>query len=340
MFALAPLPRKLEAALRDIQSEKLEVRISALRDLVRHARGGEAQAARALRQALTDAVEAVRAEAALGLSDAESRESAEALAKVARLDASVRVRQMAILSLGELGQSSPQVLAVMSEARRRDAAAERFQALLALHQLRAEGAEASILEGMLDPDPEVRRLAFRVARAHFSESRELSVAACQRARTALSDEHPGVRAAAALTLAEYGDVTGKPILLDLVARRGGWASTEDEQAAIELVAELRFDEAVPALRRRAFARLMRDPHAHEARIALARLGDDRARAVLLRGLRAWTRDGRTLAVAAIGRARIQSARERLTLLSNQPERADPAVVHQALALIDQGSAGR
>lgn len=335
MFALSPLPRTLEAALRDAREEKQPIRLSAIRDLVPYARQGESQAAQALRERLTDKDQAVRAEAALALSDADSRQSTDALLKAASQDSSVRVRQMAILALGELGQSTPQIASVLFQASRSSAAAERFQALLSLHQLLIEGSESAILDGMQDPDPALRRLSFRIARAHFADSKELPELARSRARAALTDTSRAVRAAAALLLAELGDASGHPIVLEVIASRGA-ADAEDEQAAIELSAELQLKEAIPALRRRAFGRLIRDPHAYQARIALARLGDQRATTELLRGLSAWTRDARTLAVAAIGRARMRTAREQLLRLMNQPERAEPAVVREALELIDRG----
>jgi HEAT repeat protein len=338
MFALSPLPRKLEAALRDFASPKLELRRDALKDLVRHARSGEAAAARALMDALRDPLEEIRADAALGLANAERRESAEALARLALEDSSARARQMALLALGELGDGrSALVLAALERARTSELAAERFQALLAGHQLGTPDAARAIVDGMLDSDGEVRRLALRVARAHFAAARSLPDTARKRARAALEDSAPEVRAAAALTLAEFGDMTGKSILLALVGGRGGPASAEDEQAAMELSAELGLEEARPLLARRAFARFFRDPLAYDARIALARLGDERARAILLAGLDAWTRDARTLAVAAIGRARLHEARARIQALEDRPERVDPAAVREALALLDEGS---
>lgn len=338
MFALSPLPRTVQAALRDFGSSKLSTRISALRDLVRHAGKGELEASRAVRDALADRAEEIRAEAALGLADAEIREGAESLATVARRDESLRVRQMALLALGELGESSTTILKALVEARKEGDAEERFQALLSLHQLRATGVKEAILESMLDPDPEVRRLAFRIARAEWAELSDFPAIGRTRARAALEDPHVSVSIAAALTLAEFGDASGSSILLDIVRRRLPERSAEDEQAAIELTGELGLTEAVPELRRRLFSRLLRDPFAYQTRIALARLGDERAKAAILRELNAWTLDDRTLAVVAAGRARLLEAREKLVALSNRPERADPEAVQDALVLLDRGAA--
>ena len=336
MFALTPLPRTLEAAVRDFAHPKLEVRLSALRELVRHARGGEPRAASALAAALRDPLETIRAEAALGLADAECRESAGALAELALGDSAPRVRQMALLALGELGSSDAGAVdRAVAHALGSELPAERFQALLAAHQLALPEAREAVVHAMEDQDAEVRILALRVARAEFEAERALPEPALARARAALSAEEPSVRRAAALTLAEFRDTSGKSVLLELVRGDRPAPSLEDAQAAIELSAELGLGEARPALERRAFARFGRDPLAYDARIALARLGDERAKARILEALSAWTRDGRTLAVAAAGRARLGEARARLQSFEGHPERADPRAVTEALALLDE-----
>lgn len=336
MFGLSPLPRTLNAALRDFEDPKLRVRLAALRDLVRHARDGSTEAERALERALADPLADIRAAAAVALADAERAHGVEALTRLATDDPEPQVRQMALLALGELGsKEDPAVLAALKRASRAELPAERFQATLALHQLDAPEAEAAILAGMEDEDPEVRRLAFRVARAHFEDARALPDTVRTRARAALGASEPEVRRAAAFALADFGDTSGKGVLLELLSGRGPRASVEDHQAAIELAAELGLEEARPLLARRAFARFLRDPLAYDARIALARLGDERAKAEILNALSAWTRDGRTLAVAAVGRARLGEARARLVELLDRPERADPTAVREALALLDE-----
>lgn len=337
MFGLAPLPRTLAAALRDVNSAKVTVRASALKDLVRHARSGEAEAARALAAALEDSDPGVRAEAALGLADADRSEHAVALARVADHDTAPRVRQMALLALGELApKDSAPVLATLNRARVADDPAERFQALLALHQLGAPDEQAVILEALLDPDPEIRRLALRIARARWADADRLPESIRAGALRALSDAHPAVAARAALVLAEFGDLTGRKNLLALVARTVPGATVEDEQGAIERVAELRIEEAVPALSRRAFPVFARDALSFDARIALARFGDSRARAAIVRGLSAWTYDARTYAVVAAGRARLVEARPRLLDFLHRPDRADAQAVRDALAELDRG----
>jgi len=336
MFGLAPLPRSLGAALRDIESPRPEVRLSAIRDLVRHARSGEAAARQALGKALADASPKVRAGAALGHADADVSAHIEQLSELAARDAAVEVRQMALLALGELGAADPaRAVAALSAARGASDPQERFQALLGLHQLGADEAEAAIVAGSADADAEIRRLSFRIAEAHWPEVDEVPEVMRARARAALSDDHPSVRTAAALFLGHVRDPSGKDVLLAILERRAPGATLEDHQAAMALAGELGLREAMPALTRRAFPRLLRDPLSYDARIALARLGDDRARVEILRGLSAWTFDARTVAVAAVGRARLVEARAELERLLGEPERVDPTAVREALAELDR-----
>jgi HEAT repeat protein len=333
MFEIGLLPRKLDAALRDAQHEKPDVRVSALSDLARHARSGDAPASRALVAALADPVEGVRAAAALGLADAGIETAVSDLVTAAR-DVSLHVRQMALLALGELAnREQADVVEVLLSARNADAPAERFQALLALHQLGAERAEQAIIESMVDPDAEVRRLSFRVAEAHWADQ-DLPELVRARARAALSEKSAVVRNAAALLLAHFGDVSGQHVLLALLGGQVKGASPEDEQAAMEAAAALELAEARPLLERRMRRWLGRDPLAFHAQVALARLGDERARADIARGLEAWTYSRRTLAVVAAGRAGLVGLRPQIRQLVAQSGRVDEALAEEALTLLD------
>jgi hypothetical protein len=123
-------------------------------------------------------------------------------------------------------------------------------------------------------------------------------------------------------------------LVEAVNRKGGEVELDDEQAAISLVGSLGLPDAVVGLRRRAWGVIGRDPLAFEARVALARLGDERAKEKILRGLGAWTKDVRTMAVVAAGRARLAAARDRIAGMSGDPSRAEPDAVDEALALLN------
>ena len=110
---------------------------------------------------------------------------------------------------------------------------------------------------------------------------------------------------------------------------------EDEQTAIVLVGELGVAGAIPGLERRAWGLfgLGRRRFAYEAQIALAQLGNARARATILRGLSGWTRDTRTLSVVAAGRARLTEARAAIQAMQRDEKRAEPNAVKEALELL-------
>jgi hypothetical protein len=122
------------------------------------------------------------------------------------------------------------------------------------------------------------------------------------------------------------------VLIAVALRELSTPEAEDEASAIELCGELGLEAARPGLERRAFggALLLRDRFAWNARVALARMGHTRACEQIVRELDAWDRDRRTLAVAAAGRARIAAARDRITAMRGDAQRADPHAVDEAL----------
>jgi HEAT repeat protein len=337
MFGIRSLPRTLEAALRDLRHAKNETRISALHDLVRLTETEERpQALRALCGVLdSDAELHVRAAAALALGDAGARESREALLAAVR-HAPLPVREMALAALGEIAEpSDSEVLLLLEQALGDEAPELRFQALIALNRVARPALLERLVLASRDLDPEVRQIAFRLAEEQvLADGVPLPEPLRQRARAALRDDVPGVRLAAAILLARIGDAAGAPVIRAVVERKDRVVSLEDEQAAIELSGELQISEARPALERRAFGffGLARDPLAWHARVALARLGDAQAKATILRGLSAFTRDARTIAVAAAGRARLREARPILRRMT--PAQADPETVAEALAELE------
>lgn len=340
MFGIRSLPRTLEAALRDLGHAKNETRISAIRDLARLTETeARARALRALCEVLgSDADLHVRAAAALALGDANAQESRDALIEAAR-DAPVQVREMAIAALGEISEigdaADPEILALLEAARLDVAPALRFQALIALNRVARETLLPRLVDASRDLDAEVRQISFRLAEEQvLTYGATLPESLRQRARACLRDDAPNVRLAAAILLARVGDAGGADVIRDIVERKERVASLEDEQAAIELCGELSISDARPALARRAFGffGLFRDPLAWHARVALARLGDEQAKAAILRGLAAFTRDARTIAVAAVGRARLREARPILRRMT--AAQADPETVAEALAELE------
>jgi HEAT repeat protein len=242
---------------------------------------------------------------------------------------------MALAALGEIAEHGDEEALRAFEAARQDAAPElRFQALIALNRVARERLLEGLVDASRDLDAEVRQIAYRLAEEHVLEGQPLPEPVRQRARAALRDDVPSVRLAAAILLARVGDACGADVIRAVVERKDRVASLEDEQAALELAGELQISEARPALSRRAFGffGLFRDPLSWHARVALARLGDEQAKTAILRGLSAFTRDARTIAVAAAGRARLREARSILQRMT--PAEADPETVAEALSEIE------
>lgn len=337
MFGLPPLPRTLAAALRDVSSKRPEVRADAIRDLVRHADDARSQVVRAIEGALHDDDPRVRAFAATALSDVGAKESLASLL-VSVEDDDAHVRQMAISALGELGdvRAGERLRRALSDPRPE----VRFQAVIAFPRVtaRKEDALGAVLRAMEDDDPLVAHVAVRMAEelAGEDEPDERAVAC---AKKLLSHEAPAVRVAAAILLARAGDTSGRRLLVEAATGALRGVEGEDEAAAIELCGEIGLASAKEGLARRAFGGFLgmgKDRFRWHARVALARMGDERATREILADLASWNRERRTLAVAAAGRARLASARDAIAAMRDAPERADPDAVDEALrALHDE-----
>lgn len=337
MFNLAPLPRTLDAALRDLEHRKPEVRASAVSDLAaRLKETPDARGSAALLDALKDASPSVRKKAALALADAGIKESREPLLALLE-DPEMQVREMALVALGELCDASDERVA---RAIRSALAAEhpelRFQALIAHTRLLGVQTLPHLARAFTDSDVHVRYVALRLAEECLSSDERAPhrTTVHDAAREALADAARGVRLAAAILLAKTRDAEAEAELVASVNSRTPIREPEDEQAAIELIGELGLAAARPGLERRAFGGLVsRDRFAWHARVALAKLGDDRARQSILRDLRSWSFETRTLAVVAAGRAKIREAYALVSAMRNQPLRADPLAVNETLALL-------
>ncbi len=341
MLGFTPLPRTLEAALRDAEHARPDVRLQTLGDLKRHAREGDESAQRALLTRLTsDPEPQVRANAALALADIDAHETLEPLVSAAG-DADPNVRQMALLAVGELAERDHEPSCSAATRGLVDPVpAVRYQAIVALARLRAEAGLEALLVGTRDADPEVRHVAFRVAEEVFGGAapERIPLVLTQRARGALRDDNRAVQLSAGILLAVLGEQAGRERLVEAINSRHRIQHVEDEVIAVELCGELGLVAATPGLERRAFGLLNgRTPVSWHARVALAELGNARAKSAILRGLSAWSRDARTLAVAAAGRARLAEAREILQRMVDAPEKAEPDAVTEALASINATS---
>lgn len=347
------LPRNLEASVRDLSSTRAEVRASAIEDLVRHARrepGVRARAVLLLGKRLGDEDPRVRAAAAVALGDLGAAEQLPALL-VAVEDDAPHVRQMAINALGEIGDARalPRLRRALTDARPE----VRYQSVIAFARVadRAGGLSASEVDDALfaaasDADDAIAHIALRVAEERLDEGRALDGRLRARARALVADvasASPDVVLVAAILLAKSGDERGKEIVLRVVCGEsvsggaGRRPEKEDERAAVELAGELCLTEAARHLERRAWgvARLVRDTCPFHARIALARMGHDRAKREILSELSSGRREIVSGAVVSAGRARMTEARD--TIASLTSTLVDPELAREALARLDAAS---
>lgn len=351
VFKLHALPRTLTAAERDLQNGDAKVRLSALKDLGRFGEEPARSTAVALvRQGLCDADAEVRARAVLVLADLRAEECTEELLKLLG-DVQPRVRQMVLVSLGELARPGDTVVlgrvgAFLTVAE----PALRYQALAAWARLVEEAPVEVLLERSTDADGEVRALALRLAQERWIDvGRDLPQELVDAALARLADDSLSVRLLAAILLGRGDRVEDRTaaerdaierILLDAVERRRGVAEPIDEQEAIELCGTLPVAGARRALRRRAFGLwgASRDPFALQAKVSLALLGDERARDSILAGLSARSWQVRSASVDAAARACLVEALPRITELRSDPE-MDSELLDRAIALLDQSRAG-
>lgn len=333
MFTPTPLRRTLSAALRDVDDPKPAVRADAVRDLVHHADAARVDVIRALERALRDASHDVRAAAAIALADLGGVEALSSLL-VAVEDDHAYVRQMALAALGEIGdtRATERLRRALSDERPE----VRFQAVIAFGRVARDEATDALLAATRDDDPSIRYIALRMAEEHAEQDdARLPISLVARAAELLADEAPNVRVVAAIVLARAGDPAGAPVLAEVVAGRLATTEAEDEATAVELAGELELRDTEPHLERRAFGlrRFTSETFAWQAKVALARMGHARAKADILRDLRSRSRDRRTLAVAAAGRARLLDALPDLERMRGDDRLAEPTAVAEALSAL-------
>jgi HEAT repeat protein len=366
MLGPPPLPRNLEASLRDLDSARADVRASAIEDLVRHARGDDGLRTRAMRlvgKRLKDDDARVRAAAAVALGDLRALEHVDDLVAAVD-DADAHVRQMALNALGEIedrrGQGAPPPDTPETRLRTRslrsafvdralprlrtalkDARPEmRYQAIIAFARVADESPDIgqAILDATNDKDDAVAHIAFRIAEERLDDGIRPEERLLARARALHKKGTPNLALVAAIFLAKAGDDEAHATLLNVVKSgriRGVSPEKEDERAAVELVGELGLEEAVPALERRAFGltRHIRDTCTFHAKIALARMGHKRAIEEIMRDLDATRPDVLGAAVVAAGRARLVLAKAKIQRLTSAA--MDPDLVKEALRRLSE-----
>ena len=342
MLAPPPLPRTLEASVRDLDSAKPEIRASAIHDLLRHARGDAAVRERAiplLQKRLDDEQSKVRAAAVVGLADLDAK---EAVPKILRAvdDDDAYVRQMALTALGEL--PDPRSLPRVRRALTDDRPEMRYQAVIAFARIADDAKEIdrALLAATNDDDDAVVHIALRVAEERLDAGQPLEARMVTRAKALLDAPSPHLALAGAILLGKAGDEAGHPLILRVVRGEkvnGQAPEKEDERAAVELAGELGLDAARPYLEKRAWGvmHFVRDTCVFHAKIALARLGHPRAMAEIMADLDSKRPDLLGAAVVSAGRARLARAR---ALIERIPTVAvDPELVREALARLDRAS---
>ncbi|MGH7269935.1 MAG: HEAT repeat domain-containing protein [Polyangiaceae bacterium] len=344
MFPPSSRPRNLEASFRDLASQKSTIRCSSIRDVVRHALlsdGARSRAIPLLERALRgDEVAAVRAASAVALADVSAREALATLL-VAVEDDDAYVREMALAALGEIGDSRA---AQRLERATRDERPEiRYQAVIAYVRVvggDAPAVTAALLRALEDADDSIRYIAMRlVEERSMAGDPIVDERVVARAKELVRAADDRVSIVAALYLARLGRPDAHAIVLDVVAERRQTPELEDEQACVELVGDLEIREAIPHLERRVYGtrRALRSMFswgagdsascAWHGRIALARMGHERARSEILADLRSRRRRTREAAVVAAGRAQMNEAREAIETLGTV---VDAALVREAL----------
>jgi HEAT repeat protein len=352
MLGPPPLPRNVEASLRDLSSARPEVRASSIEDLVRHARTDDAVRERALPllvQRLKDDHARVRGVAAVALADLHATEAVTSLLVTVE-DDDAYVRQMAINALGEIGDARalPRLRRALTDTRPE----VRYQTVIAFARIAdlAEGAfdatevDDALFAAASDTDDAVAHIALRVAEERLDKGRAPDGRLLARARALVdargTQPSSHVALVAAILLAKAGDERGHDLVLRVVRGeriRGQAPDKEDERAAVELVGELGIKEAIPHLERRTWGafRFLRDTCQFHARIALARMGHARARSEILAELRSSKREVLAGAVVSAGRARIAEAREVIASLTSAA--IDPELTQEALARLREST---
>ena len=342
LFGPSLLARSLRAALRDIESPKLGVRHAAARDLGRYIDGPDrlSVVARLIRVMQTDTDTEVRVSALMALVDAGATEAVQAVLAVAQ-NGEPRLRQVALLAIGELAElGSEEGIQVASEATHSELPALRYQALVALRNLRQLGAINRIVESARDEDPEVRWVVVRLLEEFWTfdivsgvddiTRRAIEQKVCQALGPLLNDRESRVRVAVTLLLARLRVAEAAEAIAGLLSSNDVKLTKNDEEVAIELAGNLRINSAIPGLRRRAWPLFWETPLSWKARVALAQMGDERARVAVLESLHSKLAYKCARAIEAAGQIGLEQARPRLLALLRNPTAYDAEAIQTAL----------
>lgn len=322
MRLFPPLRPKLSAALRDVSSDDPRSRAAAAEALGDAPSENADEAKAALRPLVDDGIGAVRAAAIASLG---SLRDADALGDiVARFeDGDAVVRQVAVMAAGDIGD--PGAVRPLRRMLRRDEPELRFQAVTSLAKLAPDEAVEALETLTDDPDREVRE---QLADALGSLEDPKAEGPLE---ILLDDETVEVRRAAAIALARTGNDAGADALVEALndtdrCFEAAWALGElGVQPAREPLARLTSALFKPLAIKAAAA------------AALVRLDDPRGVPALKRVLTAFRSDARGYAAQLVGELGLTELRPELEKLSKNPRGADPQVVADALARLDESS---
>jgi HEAT repeat protein len=347
MFTPTPLRRTLAAAIRDLSSQKDEVRASAARDLAVAGQDDAVAAGEALVAVLGDASAAVRAEAVLALGAIGARSSIDDVAKLVD-DSQTMVRQYAVLALAQLGGDRAREL--LDDAWKRSEPDVRFQALLGMAMVDPKRALDLCLESAGDDDSWVASEAALQLGQLFVEEHGDGMAAWateadrararEKLRGLLAAASSRVALCAAMALARLDDERGRDVIVRFVKRESALEASDDENdlraEAIEQLGRVGGDAARAALEPIAW-RMLPSVDRELARAALARMGDARACAMVVEKLGSrWAAQRQTgVALAMSGRV-VQAVPILIELLRTGG--ADAASVVAALAVMPDARA--
>jgi HEAT repeat protein len=271
---------------------------------------------------LDDPALAVRKQALLSIADVQARELRDRLLGLLS-DPELEVRQLAVMALGEITDGGdPEVVGRLAGLLSAGSPAVRYQAILAYANLRPGHCEGDLKKALTDEDHEIRKLALRlIDEVLLPGTTELKPVTLEQIRRCCNDDHPYVALLGQLICGELAVEAPRGRIIEVVRRNLKVTEPRDEQWAVELCGRLQLQEAVSALRRRAYGVLgfSGDPFRWVALGALARLGDEGALQRLLKNLQSRSYMLRVLAVEALGRSARTEALQALSERRSQLE---------------------
>ena len=243
--------------------------------------------------------------------------------------APARVRQVALLALGELAQHGDQTVVQASlDAIRSDLPALRYQGLVTLRHVQGIAAGETLARHLADRDDEVRWVAVRLLDELSVD--QLAQHLVPSIANAAQDPNPKVAVAARLLLARVGQPGSAEALVPLLQGQFGHLDQHDELAAIRMVGQFRVVAAREALLKRAWPRFWETPTTFVSRVALAELGDPRAIVSILADLHSNSRIKCARAIEPVGSLGLVAGRAKLKRLLDEPSGYDEDSIRLAL----------